>query len=568
MISQNSSPGAIPAKGPSPSNAAPQASSFAKKTPSTLPEVSQSQEDLSASSTLRVLFDLLGGVKTEYFGLVAVTSVLSGVEGILQPLLVKSIFDEGVIKRDFSQFIVLAAVYLVLGLLINLSRTGAALWGKSFDNRILKLMGRRTLESYYQKEYASILRSGHGYFINRIYGDLKEGFIPLLSLVQLTISQSVLLVSFSLVLIYLSWQAFLFLAVLIPISVVVGSRLGKKIKALTTQEREQEGGVLALLSKALAAFRMIKVFNLRSRTVGVVNLQLEQYLSTTYRRYKVARVFQALNDSTMVIADFLSMFVGALFVLKGTLTFGGYLAFINTFWRAVTTLMQLFNRLADFHAFGVIAKRIAATLSFSMPMYYRKGHTLSLENVKFSYDTTPILEDFSLRLSPGEKVVIVGPNGSGKTTLAYILSGYLAPLEGDVVLPARISSVTLPILFPPLKVKDLVGDLQLLSAFRLHEQTLLDAFADELSAGQQQKLAIALALSEEADLYVIDEPLANLDKESRNTAIDLILERTKGKTLILVMHGADEYLKHFDRVINLDLVSNIGERTRSSVAVC
>jgi ATP-binding cassette subfamily B protein len=327
--------------------------------------------------------------------------------------------------------------------------------------------------------------------------------------------------------------------------------LGKKIKALTTQEREQEGGVLALLSKALGAFRMIKVFNLRSRTVGVVNLQLEQYLSTTYKRYKVARVFQALNDSTMVIADFLSMFVGALFVLKGTLTFGGYLAFINTFWRAVTTLMQLFNRLADFHAFGVIAKRIAATLSFSMPMYYRKGRALSLENVKFSYDTTPILEDFSLRLSPGEKVVIVGPNGSGKTTLAYILSGYLAPIEGDVVLPERISSVTLPILFPPLKVKDLVGDLQLLSAFRLHEQTLL-----------------ALALSEEADLYVIDEPLANLDKESRNTAIDLILERTKGKTLILVMHGADEYLKHFDRVINVDLVSNTGEKTRSSVAVC
>jgi ATP-binding cassette subfamily B protein len=229
--------------------------------------------------------------------------------------------------------------------------------------------------------------------------------------------------------------------------------------------------------------------------------------------------------------------------------------------------MQLFNRLTDFHAFGVITRRIAASLAFSMPTYYRKGRSLSLDNVEFSYGTTPILKDFSLQLSPGEKVVIVGPNGSGKTTLAYILSGYLAPFGGDVVLPEKISSVTLPILFPPLKVKELVTDVQLLSAFRLQKQTVLDAFADELSAGQQQKLAIALALSEEADLYVIDEPLANLDTESRDTVFNLILERTKGKTLILVMHGADEYLKYFDRVIHLDLVSEIGDRTRNSLAV-
>jgi ATP-binding cassette, subfamily B, bacterial MsbA len=571
MTSKKTSPRAIPMKGPAPSSdPALKALPFGDQTQSTSTSAGQAPEDLGQKSTLKVLFALLGRFRPEYVGLVAVSSVLSGIEGILQPLLVKSIFDEGVIKRDFSSFMFLAGCYLLFGLLINLSRTGASLWSKSFENRIVKVMSRRTLESYYQKEYASILQNGPGYFINRIYGDLKEGLIPLLNLIQSTVSQSVLLVSFSIVLIYLSWQAFLFLAILIPISATVGAKLGKKIKALTIKEREQEGGVLAVLSKALTAFRMIKVFDLRSRTVGVFGFRLEEYLGTTYKRYKIARVFQALNDSTMVIADFLSMFVGALFVLRGTLTFGGYLAFVNTFWRAVTTLMQLFNRLADYHTFGVITKRVAASLAFSMPMYYRNGRSLTLDNVKFAYGSTPILEDFSLQLAPGEKVVIVGPNGSGKTTLAYILSGYLAPSEGDVVLPEKISSVTLPILFPPLKVRELVSDVQLLSAFRLQEQTVLDAFADELSAGQQQKLAIALALSQKADLFVIDEPLANLDKESRDTAINLILERTKGKTLILIMHGADEYLRYFDRVIKLDLVSDvsdIGDRTRNSLAV-
>jgi ATP-binding cassette subfamily B protein len=117
----------------------------------------------------------------------------------------------------------------------------------------------------------------------------------------------------------------------------------------------------------------------------------------------------------------------------------------------------------------------------------------------------------------------------------------------------------LPISFPPLQVKDLVEDTSLLSQFRLRDPAVLDAFADELSAGQQQKLALSLALAREADLYIIDEPLANLDPESKEIAMNLILERTKEKTLILVMHGSEEYHKLFDRVITMDAVSVTGD---------
>jgi ATP-binding cassette subfamily B protein len=214
--------------------------------------------------------------------------------------------------------------------------------------------------------------------------------------------------------------------------------------------------------------------------------------------------------------------------------------------------MQLFNRMAEFQTYGVITDRIASFLSARSEASYQKSDSPAVSNLEFAYNGKPILKDFSLQLTPGERVVIVGPNGSGKTTLANILSGYLTPSQGDVFLPERISSVTLPITFPPLRVKDLVSDPQLLTEFRLRDQDVLDAFADELSAGQQQKIALSLALSKSADLYIIDEPLANLDPESRDTAINLILERTKEKNLILVMHGSEEYHKRVDRVIRMD----------------
>jgi ATP-binding cassette subfamily B protein len=503
---------------------------------------------------LKVFFQLLGPFRLECGGLLLVTSLLAATEGILHPLLIKSIFDEVVGRGSFNKFVFLVVSYLGLGLVMNFGSTAAALWSKSLENKLVKTVNRRLLESYYEKEYASVLQNGYGYFINRIYGDVREGLVPLLALVQTTVKQIVLLVSLLCVLVYLSWQAFLVLVAIIPISSGVGIFLGKRIKALTSQEREQEGGVQTILNKALSAFRMVKAFNLVSLTAPVVDSRLSEYLATSYRRHRLTRVFQGLNDLTMVTSDFLSMFVGALFVLRGALSFGGYLAFVNTFWRAVTTLMQVFNRMAEFHSYGAITERIASFLSPAAEANYRKGDVPAVSNVAFAYNGKPVLKNFSLQLAPKEKVVIVGANGSGKTTLANMLSGYLAPSQGDMVLPERISSVTLPIIFPPLKVKDLVDDAGLLAAFSLRDQAVLEAFADELSAGQQQKLALSLALSKDADLYIIDEPLANLDPESRDTAINLILERTREKNLILVMHGAEEYHKHFDRVIRMEAV--------------
>src|SRR5688572_3268746 len=503
-------------------------------------------------SLLKRFFELLGRFKFEYACLLFVSSLLSATEGILHPLLIKSIFDEVVVQRSFNRFLFLVLSYLALGLVLNVGATAAALWTKSLENRLVKTISRQLLESYYQKEYAAVLQNGYGYFVNRIYGDLREGFVPLLTLVQTTVRQAVLLIALLSVLVYLQWQAFVIVAAIIPISSAIGALLGKRIKALTSQEREQEGGVQSVLNKALGAFRMVKAFNLSHQTVPVFENRLGEYLATSYRRYRVSRGFQALNDLTMITSDFLSMFVGALFVLRGSLTFGGYLAFVNSFWRAVTTLMQIFNRIADFHTYSAITERITSFLSSPTTAHYRSGDAPSLANLRFAYNGKPVLNDFSLQLSPGERVILVGPNGCGKTTLANILSGYLAPSQGEMILPDRISSVTLPISFPPLKVKELVSDTNLLTAFKLRSGEVMESFADELSAGQQQKLALSLALSQDSDLYIIDEPLANLDPESRDTAINLILDKTNGKTLVLVMHGSEEYHTLFDRVIKID----------------
>jgi ABC-type multidrug transport system ATPase subunit len=96
-------------------------------------------------------------------------------------------------------------------------------------------------------------------------------------------------------------------------------------------------------------------------------------------------------------------------------------------------------------------------------------------------------------------------------------------------------------------VKELIIDNYLLSALKLRDQSLVDAFAYELSVGQQQKLAISLALSREANLYVMDEPFANLDQASRDIAINLILERTNDKDAYPKLYVEQRSIASFDR---------------------
>ncbi|WP_233493212.1 MULTISPECIES: ATP-binding cassette domain-containing protein [unclassified Meiothermus] len=125
----------------------------------------------------------------------------------------------------------------------------------------------------------------------------------------------------------------------------------------------------------------------------------------------------------------------------------------------------------------------------------------------------------------------------------------LAPQEGEVELPGRVAALTAPPELPPLAVRELVPDAGLRRELGL--EGLEDRRPEALSSGQRQRAAVGALLCEEADLYLLDEPLANLDPESREGVLELILRRTAGKALVVVLHGDEALHGRFDRVVEL-----------------
>ena len=193
---------------------------------------------------------------------------------------------------------------------------------------------------------------------------------------------------------------------------------------------------------------------------------------------------------------------------------------------------------------------------------------LSLQNISFAYDKTPVLKDISYDFEKGKMYCIIGKSGAGKTTLLSLLSGLAKPTAGDIIYDgtsiAKIDKYTfrskyIGVVFQSFnlitkytalenvilsmdvsgaKIKDKKQRaLELLDSVGLDEDES-NRRVLKLSGGQQQRVAIARALSYDPDIILADEPTGNLDRETQQEIMDIFRDlANQGKCVILVSHS-------------------------------
>ena len=211
--------------------------------------------------------------------------------------------------------------------------------------------------------------------------------------------------------------------------------------------------------------------------------------------------------------------------------------------------------------------------------------TVQLEGVARRYDvggrTVTALEDVSLRIEPGEFVVVLGPSGSGKTTLLNMIGALDSPTEGKVVVGGHdITALSRRRLFgfrrehvgfifqtfnlfPGLTALENVefgvevarrGHARRVAAATLARVGLgdrLDHFPHELSGGEQQRVAIARAVATGSPLLLADEPTGELDFRTGVLILGLLREQAgEGRCVVVVTHNR-EISRVADRVIEL-----------------
>ncbi|MFF5805173.1 ATP-binding cassette domain-containing protein [Streptomyces sp. NPDC012746] len=511
---------------------------------------------------MKQLWRTLRGNRAPFVVILVAEATTSGVEALLHPLLLKALFDQAILTADFRRFLVLGLGYLLLGLSLNLTGYWVACWRKRFENAFTLLLETELLGRALGLDGRKLSRAGSASYVSRIHNDVSQGVLPAVDVSIRIARQAVGSVVFLGVLLYLSWQASLILLVIVPPLVFVSNRLGRRIEKNTEPEREAEARYVNVLTRTLASFPALRGLpSLLPGTWTANQDALGGFLGITFVNFRLAQRQRTLSDLVMNLSDTASMIIGAFFVFSGRMSFGSFLAFVNSLWRAVTGIFELVNMIPQVRRSTAVLKRIETLRESRQAPYHDEGALVRVRGARVGYGgvdgegagdgegdgATVSIDDFELR--PGEHVLLRGPNGCGKTTLLHIISGTLAPDAGSVTLPPRVASLTTPVNLPPLPVRDLVADERLRAAMDL--EGLADQLPSELSSGQRQRVGVAALLCEDADAYLADEPFANLDEHGRELVFRMLRERTQGRALLVVHHGDEDLDSRFDRVVTL-----------------
>lgn len=211
------------------------------------------------------------------------------------------------------------------------------------------------------------------------------------------------------------------------------------------------------------------------------------------------------------------------------------------------------------------------------------SHTLSARQLSAGYGDTTILGNLDLDVPPGRITAIVGANACGKSTLLRTMSRLIAPKEGHVMLdgksihgmPTRALARLLgllpqsPIAPEGITVADLVSrgrhphqgmfarwtredeDAVATALEATRTADLAERPVDELSGGQRQRVWIAMALAQQTDILLLDEPTTFLDISHQVEVLDLLtdLNRARGTTIVMVLHDLNLAARYADYLV-------------------
>lgn len=175
-----------------------------------------------------------------------------------------------------------------------------------------------------------------------------------------------------------------------------------------------------------------------------------------------------------------------------------------------------------------------------------------VNNITKIYNGKVVLEKFSCAFKSGEITWIMGKSGCGKTTLISIIMGIVTPDTGEIL---GLKGKKISVVFQENRLCQnltTVENIKLVCGKEITEKEILKTIHElrlfdcekkpvrKLSGGMQRRAAIARALMAQHDLLILDEPFKGLDQLTKEQVIELVKEKSKGKTVIAITHDWDE----------------------------
>ena len=510
--------------------------------------------------------------------------------GLITPMFFQVVMDKVLVNHAMKTLNVIA-IGLIIAIIFEALLSGIRSW--VFANMSSKIdveLGARL--------FRHLLNLPIAYFQSRRVGDSVARVRELENIRSFLTSNAMTLVldilfSFVFLAVMFWYSAWLTLIVVlsIPLYVVISLVFTPVIRHRLNEKFNKNAENQSFLVETISGIDTVKAMAVEPRWTQKWDKQLAGYVSAGLSAANVSTLASTSVSLISKIVTALIMWFGATLVIDGKLSVGELVAFNMLASQVSSPILRLAQLWNDFQQVGISMSRLADILNARTEVEGQKTRLPKLQgeiafrDVSFRYrpDSSDVLRQVSLAISPGEVIGIVGRSGSGKSTLTKLVQRLYVPDRGKVLIDGQDIAIidttslrqqigvvlqenmlfnrsvrdNIALTNPAISIEVIIAAAQLAGA---HEficelpegyDTMVGEHGVGLSGGQRQRIAIARALINQPRVLIFDEATSALDYESEKIIQDNMQNICKGRTVLIIAHRLSA-VRHADKIVVMD----------------
>ncbi len=531
-------------------------------------------------TTRESLFKLKRYIK-KFYSIILLNMFLSALTGIISSapiLLIKRLFDKGIIGRAEKDILYASLAMIGLALIAGI----LMYYNSQLSGTISTGIYKNIIDDLYSKIQTLDMK----YFSDSKVGDLMSRFSSDASMINSIILDSFTIILylmtaiFYLVVLFITdWKLTMGVFLIAPLLLVVVKRYSSKLKHMGKNRQEISGELNSKLQETLSGIRVIKAFTTENYEKSQFKNLSSKLRFFTRKAIGYEAKANSIAESLNYIMFALLLFFGGYRVIRsgGTFTPGDFmtvLAGMGAMYTPAKRALKLYNGINTNSAavdriFEILDIESKVIDSENATQFKEFNSTIEFKNVDFEYEENKnVITNFNLSVKKGEKIALVGNSGGGKSTIVNLLPRFYDVSHGTIEIDGvdikkyKLKSLRKKIGIVPQDTFLFSGTIEenikygnrtatteevIDAAKQANAHVFIEKLSNgylteigergvKLSGGQKQRIAIARAILENPEILILDEATSALDNESEKLVQDALEKLMKDKTSFVIAH--------------------------------
>ena len=517
----------------------------------------------------------------KFYSIIILNMFLSALTGIISSapiLLIKRLFDKGIIGRAEKDILYASLAMIGLALIAGI----LMYYNSQLSGTISTGIYKNIIDDLYSKIQTLDMK----YFSDSKVGDLMSRFSSDASMINSIILDSFTIILylmtaiFYLVVLFITdWKLTMGVFLIAPLLLVVVKRYSSKLKHMGKNRQEISGELNSKLQETLSGIRVIKAFTTENYEKSKFKNLSSKLRFFTRKAIGYEAKANSIAESLNYIMFALLLFFGGYRVIRsgGTFTPGDFmtvLAGMGAMYTPAKRALKLYNGINTNSAavdriFEILDIESKVIDSENATQFKEFNSTIEFKNVDFEYEENKnVITNFNLSVKKGEKIALVGNSGGGKSTIVNLLPRFYDVSHGTIEIDGvdikkyKLKSLRKKIGIVPQDTFLFSGTIEenikygnrtatteevIDAAKQANAHVFIEKLSNgylteigergvKLSGGQKQRIAIARAILENPEILILDEATSALDNESEKLVQDALEKLMKDKTSFVIAH--------------------------------